>query len=51
MDKKHEDHLCRTNGILRNSFPYLIIKLIFYSPLTHRISLEKNARKKQNCSK
>lgn len=42
MDKKL-DYFCRANGILRNSFPYLIIKLIFYSPLTHPISLEKNA--------
>lgn len=51
MDKKL-DYLCRANGtLLRNSFPYLIIKLIFYSPLTHPISLEKNAREKQNYSK
>lgn len=50
MDKKL-DYLCLANGILRNSFPDLIIKLIFYSPLTHRISLEKNAREKQNYSK
>lgn len=50
MDKKL-DYLCLANGILRNSFPYLITKLIFYSPLTHRISLEKKAREKQNYSK